>query len=132
MGKAIGSGRVAHDIDEPVDRVQTAEQIIVLPIAARQERREMGKADALEAGDALETLERTSVLRADAVDQDLVELVHLLRADDREGQHIPERKAEIIDQTFPARFGMPSGGVELRPQVVEVALASVKLYTRSA
>src|SRR4051812_35105374 len=96
--RRLDPGRVADDVDQPVDRVQTAEQIIVLAVAARQERREVAEADALQALDALETLERARILRADAVDQDLVELTELARAGDRKGQHVPERKAQVVDQ----------------------------------
>src|SRR6478736_2023325 len=95
LRNTVGARRVAHDIDEPVDRVQTAEQIVIFTIGAREERREVGEADALETTDALKAFERARVLRADAVDQDLVELAHLVRADHREGQHIPEWEAEI-------------------------------------
>ncbi len=45
----------------------------------------------------VEAAQRVGVLRADAVDQDLVELAHLAPAGDRERQHVPERKAEIVD-----------------------------------
>ena len=81
----------------------------------------MSKADALEAADALKALERTRVLRADAVDQDLVELAHLVRADHWEGQHVPEREAEIVDQHLTARLGMPILGIKCREQHVKVA-----------
>ena len=73
-GTGLDPGRVADDVDQPVERMQAAQQIIVLAIGAREERREMTKADALEALDSVEAFERVGVLRADAVDQDLVEL----------------------------------------------------------
>src|SRR5215467_12764982 len=95
LRNTIGARRVTHDIDQPINRVQAAEQIIVLAIGTREERREVGEADALEAADALKAFERACVLRADAVDQDLVELAHVVRADHWEGQHVPEREAEI-------------------------------------
>ena len=70
----FAAGRIAHDVDQPVERVQAAEQIVVLAVGAREERGEMAEADALEARGPVEPLERVDVLRADAVDQDLVEL----------------------------------------------------------
>ena len=56
LAGGLGPGRIADDVDQPIDRVQAAEQIVVLAIGARQERGEMGEADALEAVDALEAL----------------------------------------------------------------------------
>ena len=73
-GTGLDPGRVADDVDQPVERMQAAEQIVVLAIGAREKCGEMAKADALEALDPVEALERAGVLRADAVDQDLVEL----------------------------------------------------------
>ena len=75
----------------------------------------------------LEALERAGVLRADAVDQDLVELADLARAGHRERQHVPEREAEIVDQHFAARVGMPLRRIERGQQIVEVAGAGVEL-----
>jgi hypothetical protein len=45
----IGAGRVADDVDQPVERMQAAEQVVVLTIGARQEAGKMPEADALEA-----------------------------------------------------------------------------------
>ena len=47
--RRVDPGRVADDVDQPVERVQAAEQVVVLAVGARQERREMAEADALEA-----------------------------------------------------------------------------------
>src|SRR3981081_4375262 len=71
--RGVAPGGVADDIDQPVERMQAAEQVIVLAVGAREERREVAEADALEALDACEALERARILRADAVDQDLIE-----------------------------------------------------------
>src|SRR5262245_66589207 len=71
-GLAVQPRRVADDVDQPVERMQAAEQIVVLAVGARQEGGEMAEARALEALAAVVTLERGGVLRADAVDRDLV------------------------------------------------------------
>ncbi len=47
--RAVDARGVADDVDQPVERVQTAEQVVVLAVGARQECGEMGEADALEA-----------------------------------------------------------------------------------
>ncbi len=70
---------------------------------------------------------RVGVLRTDAVDQDLVELAKLARAGQRKRQHVPERKAEIVDQHLAARLRMPLGGIERGQQIVEVARARVEI-----
>src|SRR5207244_2272570 len=93
-------GAVCHDIDESVEGVQTAEKIIVLPVAAREKRGKMAKPNAFEGFDAIESFQRTGVLRADAVDKDFSELTNFLCARDRKGQNVPERKTEIVDQNF--------------------------------
>src|SRR5262249_49174838 len=100
--------------------VQPAEQIIVLTIGPRQERSEMSEADPFEAPDPLETLERARVLRTDAIDQDLVELTYLARADHREGQHVPEWEAEIVDQHLAPRLGAPFSRIERGQELVDV------------
>src|SRR5262249_23095166 len=94
----IDAGRVAHDVDQAIEGVQAAEQVVVLAIAAGQKAGEVAEAHALEACRPVKTLERAGILRAYAVDQDLVELARLARAGDREAEHVPEREAEIIDQ----------------------------------
>ena len=95
MPGEIDPGRIADDVDQPVERMQAAEQIIVLPVGARQERGEVPEADALQALDALEAVQRAGVLRADAVDQNLVELADLAGAGDRERSRRP--RTEIRD-----------------------------------
>src|SRR5262245_65626617 len=108
----IDSGRVAYDVDQPVKRMQAAEEIIVFAIGARQERGEMTEPDAFQALDTIEAAKRVGVLRTDTVDQNLVELAELARTRHRERQHVPEWKAEIIDQHFASRIHMPLGRIE--------------------
>src|SRR5262249_50789820 len=95
----IDARRVAYDVDEPIKRVQAAEQIIVFAVGARQKRGEMAEPNTLQALNAVEPAKRMDVLRTDAVDQNLVELAQLARARHRERQYVPEWKAEIIDST---------------------------------
>ena len=78
---------VRHDIDQAVECVQAAEKIIVLPVGAREKRGKMAKANAFEALDAIETLQATGILRADAVDQDLAQLANLLTGKVRTSQN---------------------------------------------
>src|SRR5262245_2753361 len=104
---AIQTRRVADDVDQPAERLQPAAQLVVLAVGARQEGGEMAEACSLEAFAAVEALERMSVLRADAVDQDLVDLANLARNHHREGQHVPEWKAEIVDHHLAASIGLP-------------------------
>ena len=47
---------VANDVDEPVEGMQAAQEIIVLAVAERQECREIPEADPLQALDAIEPL----------------------------------------------------------------------------
>jgi hypothetical protein len=49
------------------------------------------------------------------------------RARQRKRQHVPERKAEIIDQHLTARLRMPLGGIERGQQIVQVARARVEI-----
>jgi len=56
LSNAVGPCRVAHDIDQAINGMQAAEQIVVLAIGAREERCEMGKTDALEAADTPRSL----------------------------------------------------------------------------
>src|SRR5262245_17713190 len=119
--RAVDARGVADDVDQPLERMQAAEQVVVLAIGAREKRGEVTEADALEALDPGEALERAGVLRADAVDQDLVELADLARAADRERQHVPERKAEIVDQHLAPRLRMPKRRIERAQQVIELA-----------
>src|SRR5262249_38310226 len=45
----------------------------------------------------------------------------LARTGDRKGQHVPERKAEIVDQHLAPRLRLPGGGVERGQEIVELA-----------
>ena len=45
----LDAGGVADDVDQPVEGMQAAEQVVVLAIGAREECGEMAEADALEA-----------------------------------------------------------------------------------
>ncbi len=47
-------------------------------------------------------------MRTDPVDQNLVEFTDLAPRHHREGQHVPERKAEIVGQHVAARARIPS------------------------
>ena len=105
--RGLDPGRVADDVDQPVEGMEAAQEIIVLAIGAREKCGEMTKAGALEALASVEAFEGMGVLRADAVDQDLVELAERARARDRKRQHVPERKAEIVDEHLPPRIRMP-------------------------
>src|SRR5260370_11122536 len=87
----------------------------------------MAEADALQPLDAIESGKRAGVLRADPVDQNLVELANLAGTRHREGQHVPERKAEIIDKYLPARLRMPRGGIERSQQVVDFTRARIEV-----
>jgi hypothetical protein len=78
--------------------MQPAEQIIVLAVTPGKESREIVEADSFQAFHALEAFECTHLLRADAVDKNLVQFASVAPCRDRESEHIPERKAEIIDQ----------------------------------
>ena len=63
----IDPRRVAYDVDEPVKRMQAAEEIIVFAIGARQERGEMTEADAFQALDAIESAKRVDVLEGGVI-----------------------------------------------------------------
>src|SRR5262249_61358548 len=124
----IDSGRVAYDVDEPVKRMQAAEEIIVFAIGARQERGEMTEPDAFQALDAIESAKRVGILGTDAVNQNLVvELAELARTRHRERQHVPEWKAEIVDQHLASCIRMPLGRIERRQQIVELAGAGIEI-----
>ena len=110
--EALRAGGVTHNVDQSIDCVQAPEQIVVLAIAAREERGEVRESNALEAVDPLEAFERARILRADAVDQNFIQLTDLARACHREGQHVPERETKIVDQHLAPRVGMPLRRVE--------------------
>src|SRR5215216_7872874 len=94
---------------------------------SRQEAGEMPEAHALETRRPVEPRERTGILRADPVHQNLVQLAHLARADDREAEHVPERKAQVIDQHLAARIRMPRVGAHRRQELVEIARRRVEI-----
>src|SRR5262245_11761370 len=123
----INACRIANDVDEAVKSMQAAEQIIVFPIGPRQESGEMAEANALQAFNAVESGERAGILRADPVDQNLVEFANLARTRHREGQHVPEGKAEIIDKYLPARLRMPLGRIERSQQIVDFTRARTEV-----
>jgi len=63
--RRVDPRRVADDVDQPVEGMQAAEQIVVLAVAARQEGGEVAEADALQALNAVETLERAGIAADD-------------------------------------------------------------------
>src|SRR5712671_7105364 len=87
LGNTLGASRVAHDIDQPIDRVHAAEQIVVFAIGPRQERREMSKPCALETLNSGKALQGTGVLRADAIVPDFIEFADFTRIRHRKGEH---------------------------------------------
>src|SRR5262249_46077344 len=123
----INACRVANDVDEPVERMQAAEQIIVFAIGPRQKRGEMTEANALQAFNAVESGKRAGILRADPVDQNLVQFANLTSTRHREGQHVPERKSEIIDKHLPARLRMPLGRIERSQEIVDFTRARTEV-----
>ena len=58
----------------------------------------------------------------------LVEFADLPRAHQREGQHVPERKTEIVHQHVAPRFAVPFIDVERCQQHVEVARRRIEIY----
>ena len=52
--RRVDIGGVADDVDQPVERMQAAQQIVVLAVGARQERGKMAEADAFEAREPVE------------------------------------------------------------------------------
>src|SRR5215468_5940482 len=58
-------GRIADHVDEAVERMQPAEQIIVLAVAPGKESREIVEADSFQAFHAFEAFERMHLLWAD-------------------------------------------------------------------
>ena len=55
--------RIANDVNEPVERMEAAKQIIVLAVAPEKEPREIVEANPFEAFYAFEALERVRFLR---------------------------------------------------------------------
>src|SRR3954447_12962516 len=103
IGERGRTWRIAHNIDQSIDCVHAAEQIVVFAIGARQECRKMRKPYTLETLNTCKALERACVLRADAINPNVVELAGFARVRHRKREHIPERKAEMIDEDFAAR-----------------------------
>src|SRR5947199_186586 len=118
---------IGNDVDEPVKRMQAPEEIIVFPIGARQECGEIAESDALQALDSIKSGKRAGVLRADPIDQNLVELTHLASTSHREGQHVPERKAKTIDKYLPACLRMPLGRIERSQEIVDFTSARIEV-----
>src|SRR5262249_42407856 len=53
--------RIADDIDQTVERVQAPEQVVILPVGARQERRKMSETNPLETLDRIIALQRARI-----------------------------------------------------------------------
>src|SRR5215470_12903514 len=121
-----GSGRVADHVYEAVERMQPAEQIIVLAVAPGKESSEIVEANSLQAFHAFEAFERMHLLWADAVDENLVQFASVAPCRDRESEHIPERKAEIIDQDLATCVRMPLGGIERSQEFVHIMRAGIR------
>src|SRR5258708_32272367 len=96
-----GSSRVADHVDEAVERMQPAEQIIVLAVTPGKESREIVEADSFQTFHAFEAFERMHLLWTDAVDKNLLQFASVAPRRDRESEHIPKRKDQIIDQNLP-------------------------------
>src|ERR1035437_8767878 len=99
--------RVANDVDQPIQCVNTAQKVIIFAIGAREERREMRKTNAFETAASAEFAERIGILRTDAIDQDFIELTDFTPSHDWECQNIPKWKSEIVDQNLTTRVRMP-------------------------
>src|ERR1700722_9570074 len=87
----------------------------------------MAKADAPQALDTAEFLQRLNVLRADAVDKNLVQFAGLVRGRHRKGENVPEGEAEIIHQHLAPCLRLPGGRVDGSEQLVEVTGAGGKV-----
>src|ERR1700738_4284417 len=123
----VDPGGVADDIDQPVERVQPAHEVVVLAVSARKKCGEVTKPDASQTLDATERAGRTRVVRADSIDEDLPQLAVLTPTGNRKSEHVPERKAEIVDQHFPSGFRMPLGRIERGQKVIEIAGRGVQI-----
>src|SRR6266481_6087617 len=122
-----GSSRVADHVDEAVERMQAAEQIIVLAVTPGKESREIVEADSFQAFHAFEAFERMHLLWTDAADPNLVQFASVAPRRDRESEHIPERKAEIIDQDLATCVRMPLGGIERGQEFVHIMSAGIEI-----
>src|SRR5215472_33799 len=116
----VDAGRVAYDIHKPVHCMQAAKQIVVLAVAPRKEPGKIIEPDPLEAFGTSKGFERMHLLRADAIDKNFTELPGVTPGADREREHVPERKAEIIDQNVATRRRMPVAGIARAQQFVEI------------
>ena len=119
--------RVADDVDETIESVEPPKKIVVFAIGTRQERREMPERCAFQAVSSIEPHERVRIIRTDAVDQYFTKLIDAERTHYRKGQHVPERKSEIIDQHLSARCRVPFASIQPCQQTVEIAGRALKI-----
>src|SRR5262249_5600604 len=61
------------------------------------------------------------------IDQELVEFADLAPGHHRKGEHVPERKTEIVDHHFLPRVVWPAVAERLREEPVDVARAGIKI-----
>ena len=122
------AGRIADDVDQPVEGVQAPQQVVVLAVGTREEPGEMAEADAAQAGLAAEPAEAVGVLRAQAIDQDAVELVGAPAAHHGKGEHVPEGKAQVTDDDLAALLRMPAADRAVGQQGVELAGAGFEIH----
>src|SRR4029079_4234848 len=94
---------------------------------AREEGGEMPEAYAHQAAGAAECTERTCIERTDPVNQDFVELARLAPAHDREGQHVPEWEAEIVDEDLAPRLRVPFGRIHCGEQLIDLVGRGVEV-----
>src|SRR5258708_40370440 len=107
--------------------MKPAEQIIVPAVTREKETREIVQADSFQAFHAFEAFERMQLLRADAVDPNLMQFAGVTPCRDRESKHIPERKPEIIDQHLATCVRMPLGGIERGQEFVHITRAGIEI-----
>src|SRR5262245_20965207 len=123
----IDPGGIAYDIDEPVERMQAAEQVIVLAVGTGKKRSEMPEANALQANVSAEPGQGMGVVRAHAIDQYFPQFADLACAADGKGKNIPEWETEIVDQDLAAGLWMPFCRIERSEQLVELARARIQI-----
>src|SRR3990167_10390895 len=117
----IEAGGIADDVDQAVEGVQAPEQVVVLAISAREESGEMAEADTAQARRTAEPPETVGVLRAQAIDQDAVELARALAAHHGKGEHVPKGETQVADDDLAALLWMPMLRGAPRQQSVDVA-----------
>ena len=122
--------RIANDVDQPVQCVNTSQEVIVLAIGARKKRREMRKTNAFETAATTELLECIGILRANAIDQNLIELANFTPSHDRECQNVPKWKSEVVDQNVTTRVRMPLFGINGCQQHIDVGSAGIEIDLR--